>query len=381
MRLNFNLIYWISLTIITFCFNQIRAEDKKPKIEVVFVLDTTGSMSGLIEAAKNKIWSIATTMAQANPSPEVKMGLVGYRDRGDDYITTISALSIDLDKVYKDLMQYSAYGGGDSPESVNQALHEAVNKLQWDESPNTYKVIFLVGDESPHMDYQDDIKYQESCALANKKGIIINTIQCGNSPTTVKYWIEIANKGKGTYFQISQNGGSIVYESPYDKEINKISEELDNSRIYYGNSEDIKNGQKRQEWSKEINNKASVSSLASRACYNNSKTGEANAFSNKELINDIEKSIVKLEDLSDDQLPEEIKKIKKENRKATIESNIKKRKDLKDKLDKLTNSRQIFIQELASKKTDEKDSFDSKVFECVQSQAKLKDITIKNKKH
>jgi len=43
------------------------------RIEVVFVLDTTGSMGGLIQAAKEKIW-FATTMAQAEPAPEMKMG-------------------------------------------------------------------------------------------------------------------------------------------------------------------------------------------------------------------------------------------------------------------------------------------------------------------
>ena len=32
----------------------------KPVVEVAFVLDTTGSMGGLIEGAKRKIWSIAT---------------------------------------------------------------------------------------------------------------------------------------------------------------------------------------------------------------------------------------------------------------------------------------------------------------------------------
>ena len=53
-----------------------------PKIDVVFVLDTTGSMGGLIQTAKEKIWSIATTMASAQPAPEIRIGLVAYRDRG-----------------------------------------------------------------------------------------------------------------------------------------------------------------------------------------------------------------------------------------------------------------------------------------------------------
>ena len=57
--------------------------EKKPKIEVCFVLDTTGSMGGLIQGAKDKIWSIANEIVDAEPTPDLKIGLIGYRDRGD----------------------------------------------------------------------------------------------------------------------------------------------------------------------------------------------------------------------------------------------------------------------------------------------------------
>ena len=103
----------------------------QPRVEVVFVLDTTGSMSGLIDAAKEKIWSIATTMAQARPAPEIRIGLVAYRDRGDAYITRVTNLSEDLDSVYSALMDLQADGGGDGPESVNRALYDAVNEISW----------------------------------------------------------------------------------------------------------------------------------------------------------------------------------------------------------------------------------------------------------
>ena len=87
--------------------------NEKPKVEAVFVLDTTGSMSGLIQAAKEKIWSIANTMAQAEQAPEIRIGLVAYRDRGDDYVTKVVDLSTDLDSVYATLMDFRAAGGGD----------------------------------------------------------------------------------------------------------------------------------------------------------------------------------------------------------------------------------------------------------------------------
>ena len=104
---------------------------QNPKIDVVFVLDTTGSMSGLIQTAKEKIWSIATTMASAQPTPEIRIGLVAYRDRGDQYVTKMVDLSSDLDSVYAALMDFEAGGGGATPESVTQALHADLLTIPW----------------------------------------------------------------------------------------------------------------------------------------------------------------------------------------------------------------------------------------------------------
>ena len=82
------------------------------RLEMVFVLDTTGSMSGLIDGAKQKIWGIVNgVMRESHPS--VRIGLVAYRDRGDEYLTQVLPLTDDLDKVYTTLMDYRADGGGD----------------------------------------------------------------------------------------------------------------------------------------------------------------------------------------------------------------------------------------------------------------------------
>src|SRR5436190_20971581 len=88
------------------------ALQSKPQIEVCFVLDTTGSMGGLIEGAKQKIWSIANEMISAQPTPTVKFALIGYRDRGDEYVTRLSPLTDDLDAIYADLRKFKADGGG-----------------------------------------------------------------------------------------------------------------------------------------------------------------------------------------------------------------------------------------------------------------------------
>ncbi|HVO40438.1 MAG TPA: vWA domain-containing protein, partial [Spirochaetia bacterium] len=123
----------------------------RPRVEVTFVLDSTGSMGGLIEGAKEKIWSIANDIiARKAPGstvgPEVRIGLVTYRDRGDEYVTRRFDLTTDIDAVFKNLQSITADGGGDDPESVNEALREAVNDLSWTASSKVLKIIFLVGD-------------------------------------------------------------------------------------------------------------------------------------------------------------------------------------------------------------------------------------------
>src|SRR5213594_3107126 len=99
---------------------------KKPKVEVVFCLDTTGSMGGLIDGAKAKIWAICNQIAGGKPTPDLKVGLVAYRDKGDVYITQVHDLTDDLDHVHAKLKTFTADGGGDIPEHVNQALFDAV---------------------------------------------------------------------------------------------------------------------------------------------------------------------------------------------------------------------------------------------------------------
>src|SRR4051794_12513873 len=197
----------------------VERKNPTPQVEVVFCLDTTGSMGGLIEGAKQKIWSIVNQIASGRPAPDIKVGLVAFRDKGDAYVTKVFDLTTDLDEVHKNLQGFKAEGGGDIPESVNQALNESVTKVNWSKDQSTLRIIFLVGDAPPHMDYKDDVKYPETCKLATAQGVIINTVLCGNDGEAKKHWQEICAKAGGTFAQIAQDGGVQQVETPYDKEL------------------------------------------------------------------------------------------------------------------------------------------------------------------
>ena len=97
-------------------------------LEMVFVIDTTGSMGGLIEGAKQRVWGVINEVMQTPAHPAVRVGLVAYRDHGDQYVTQVLPLTNDLDKVYTTLMDYRADGGGDTPEDVRQATDRAIQR-------------------------------------------------------------------------------------------------------------------------------------------------------------------------------------------------------------------------------------------------------------
>src|SRR5688572_29076956 len=168
-----------------------------PTMEMVFVLDTTGSMGGLLTGAKQRIWGIVNEVMQTSSSlSSVKVGLVAYRDRGDQYVTQVLPLTEDLDRVYSALSDYQADGGGDEAENVRRALADGVAKAGWSRpSANHAQILFLVGDAPPH-DYADEPDPITTVDLAVKQGIIVNTIQCGNSATTKKVWEAIARRGQ-----------------------------------------------------------------------------------------------------------------------------------------------------------------------------------------
>lgn len=347
--------------------------NERPKVELVFVLDTTGSMGGLIQAAKEKIWSVATTMASAQPAPEIKIGLVAFRDRGDEYVTQVVDLSSDLDSMYATLMDFRANGGGDGPESVNQALYDAVHSISWSQDQSAYKVVFLVGDAPPHMDYQDEVQYPETVKVAQTKGIIINTIQAGQSGSTARQWQQIARLGEGDYFQVDQDGSALALSSPFDRQMAELSAKLDDTRLYYGRAEELKEKQRKLAATKKIHAKASLESRARRAAFNTSVSGAANLLGDKELVDDVASGRVSLKDIDSDMLPAPLQVMAPEEQLRMIEKAAVVRKKLKQEIQQLSDKRSVYL----SKRVDElgavkADSFDLKLFSTVKQQAEAK---------
>ena len=134
----------------------VTSQQQQSKIDVVFVLDTTGSMSGLIQAAKEKIWSIASSMSQAEHAPQIRMGLVAYRDKGDEFITKKHPLTYGTKSLQLFLRDIDPVGGGDREEAVDEALRVAIEELEWREYSK--KIILVIGDAPPHQEDMPTVK-------------------------------------------------------------------------------------------------------------------------------------------------------------------------------------------------------------------------------
>lgn len=350
----------------------------RPRIEVVFVLDTTGSMGGLIQAAKDNIWSIASTMASAEPAPEIKMGLVAYRDRGDDYVTRVVDLSSDLDSVYATLIDFQAAGGGDGPESVNKALFDALHSISWSQDPDSYKVVFLVGDAPPHMDYPGEARFPEIMGQANAAGIVVNTIQCGHNSLTTQQWMQIAQLSNGRYFQVGQAGSAVAFASPFDADIARLSAELDSTRIFYGSDEQREKMREKAAATDKLHKSSSVESQARRAAFNVTASGKSNFLGENELVDDIASGRVELGEIDANNLPATMQAMSPSEQLDVLSKSADKRAELESKIQALASQRQVFLDEKVAATGAAEASLDYKIYDAVREQAQKKGIEYKD---
>jgi len=345
--------------------------DAQPHVEVVFVLDSTGSMGGLIAGAKETIWSIANEIILQKPTPEVRMGLLTYRDKGDEYVTKMFDITDDIDAIYGHLQTIRAAGGGDEPESVNQALYEAVNKMEWSpKERKVYRVIFLVGDAPPHMDYQDDVKYPVTCEAAVEKGIIINTIQVGNIPRTTPFWKEIAQKTEGEFVQMALTGNVRVIETPFDREIAAETQKLNSTIIAYGDRRQLAEVAEKVE----LANRAAPAAQAARGTFNfsagASRGGSGQAVQGRgDLLFDLNADAKLLE--KTDELPEVMQKMTIEERETYVAEKQVERDAINKKIGELAAQRAEWLRtegERQRRAASDAPSFDKSVSEMIQKQ-------------
>lgn len=215
-------------------------KDDRAVVQIALLLDTSGSMTGLINQARTYLWKIVNDMTLARQNgklPDIRIALYEYGNDGlssqDDWIRQVLPFTDDLDKVSEELFKLNTSGG---TECCGAVIDRAVKELKWNtEDPNALKLVFIAGNEPFN---QGSVPYAESIARGLAKGITVNTIHCGSAgDRDTALWKDGAKKGDGSFLNIDHNATPPDPETPYDAELAKLSSSLNGTYLAYGSSE------------------------------------------------------------------------------------------------------------------------------------------------
>ncbi len=349
--------------------NYLQAKEEENRIQVALLLDTSNSMDGLIEQAKTQLWKIVNELARSmrNGKP-INLSVALYEYGKDSipaeegYLRIITSLTTDLDKISEELFNLTTYGGS---EYCGKVIHSAVNSLQWSKNNTDLKIIVIAGNE-PFT--QGDVDYRGSCKSAISKGIIINTIFCGDYNEGIQTnWKDGADLADGKYMNIDQNQQIVHISAPQDDELVKLGMELNNTYIAYGaKGEELKERQEAQDKNSIALNDAV---MVQRSV---AKAGSQYRNESWDLVDADKEGVVEINKLDKDQLPEEMKKMTVEERKQYIEDMRNKRDDIQKKINDLNEARRKYIAQKMLE--DQTNTLDAVLIKTVQDQAKKKNF-------
>jgi len=337
------------------------------RIDMVIALDTSSSMGGLINAARQKLWDIVNEASRARPRPILRVGLVTFGSPGnaqDGHVVVQSPLTTDLDGIYEKLFALRTNGG---TEYVGRAVHTSVRKMKWHRGRNTLRQIFVAGNESADQDRQ--VRAATAVKQARRKGIFVNAIYCGSQADGIApSWRAVASGGKGVFAAIDHNHGTTVVATPYDRKLKELSNKLNSTYVGYGRKgKRAKVNQKRQD-----KNAASTHAgvAATRAAAKASAVYRADDW---DLV-DARKAGKKVER---EAMPAELQSLSEDELGAHLDKLEQRRASIKKKIRKLSGKRKAFVKAEKKRKGKTDDlAFDAAVKRAVRSQAEAMNITI-----
>ena len=314
----------------------------RPAVDVAILLDTSNSMDGLIAQAKSQLWTIVQQFAEAKKdgkTPELRVSVFEYGNSklpaSEDYIRQVIPLTSDLDKVSEGLFGLTTSGGD---EYCGAVIGEALKRLDWSEKENSYKAIFIAGNE-PFT--QGGTDYRSTCKRAIETGIVVNTIHCGNYQKGVSgKWKDGADLAEGEYLNIDQDKKMVHIESPHDTIIIELNKKLNKTYLWFGSDRSRQTMYENQAAQDENAASLNPSAALSRA---KTKSSSVYNFSKNDLVDNLEMSEETVAELKDEQLPEAMRGMSVDQRKAYVEKVAAERKEIQAELAKATAQRDQFV--------------------------------------
>jgi von Willebrand factor type A domain len=338
-----------------------------PSVQIAILLDTSNSMDGLIGQAKTQLWNVVNEFVRAKKNgrpPAMQVALFEYGKNtlpsNEGFVRLILPLTDDLDRVSEELFALTTQGGD---EYCGWVIRDAVNRLDWSPSGDVYKAIFIAGNE-PFT--QGSVDFHQSCRAAIKRGIMVNTIFCGADLAGQQTgWKDGAVLADGRYLSIDQNQKIVDIPTPHDAELAKLGTELNKTYLPYGRMGQA--GLARQSVQDANACQVSESVLAARSV---SKGNAVYCNDGWDLVDAIKNGKCNLEELKDEDLPDDFKKLDKAGRKSKVDAAAKQRAAIQAQILKLNKEREQFLVVERKKQLGSKaDTLDQAIVKTIRDQA------------
>jgi len=322
----------------------------RPKIQIAILLDTSSSMDGLIDQARQQIWQVVNEFSTATRhgiKPSLEVAVFEYGNNGipanKGYIRQVSGLTGELDQVSEALFSLTTNGGD---EYCGLVIQSAVAQLKWSDSENDIKAIFIAGNE-PFT--QGPTPFREAIAAAKNRGIVVNTIHAGDQAEGVKTgWKDGAVLAGGNFMSIDQNHQVAHIDAPQDKKIAELNAQLNQTYIPYGAEGEAKH--ERQMAQDSSSSSISAGLMAKRA---RSKSSSYYENSSWDLVDAHDNGKVDLDTIEEAKLPEEMRAMNKGERKDYVEKAAAGRKKTQEEILVLSKERDTYVAEQRKKQSEE----------------------------
>ncbi len=349
----------------------------RPVIQVALLLDTSNSMDGLIDQAKRQLWRFVNEFAESKRGglrPELRVSLYEYGKSslpaGENYLRMIVSFTPDLDRVSEALFALTTNGGD---EYCGAVIRAAVDGLDWSRREGDLKVIFIAGNE-PFT--QGQVDYRESVAAARARGVVVNTIFCGNyAEGEQTLWRDGALRAGGFYMAIDQNRRVAQITAPQDAEILKLNRELNDTYLpvgAYGGA-----GKARQSAQDANASAAGAPVAAERAA---AKAGALYTNDEWDLVDGVGSGRLDLGKAKDEELPPALRGKSAAEKQAYVETLKAKRAALQSRMKTLQAEREkhIAAEQRKQAAANAPDSLDEAMRKSLRSQAEAKGYTFGN---
>jgi len=336
-----------------------------PVVDIAICLDTSGSMDGLIESAKQKLWGIVNEFIYAEPMPTLRVALLTYGNDGHDsengWVKVETGLTEDLDLVSMLLFQQTTNGG---TELVGRAVSHATGNLAWSTTPGSLKLIVVAGNESADQDQV--VRYQDAAKAAITNDILVNAIFCGSlTDADAAGWQNVARLADGQFAAIDHDQGTVVIETPFDIQLSELSADLNGTYIAFGvqGAWFGENQVAQDDNAAGLNGEAAASRAICKAngLYNCASWDLVDALAAQQIV---------LADLKVEDLPEPMQVMTLEQRQTHVDGMAMERKRVQARVNEVAAKREAFVkEELQRLQLDDSQAFDSAFREALRQQA------------